>query len=337
MNLKLTLFLLLGLLIVFSPIVAQDNSTTKNEAEAITDTAAMPQAALKYQSLLWQIEGNDLTTPSFLYGTMHSHDERAHRFGDSVMVKFDQCEAVALELLTDSLDVLGLMGFLMMPDTTLDQLLSPEDYKMVKTFIVKELGFVAIMLNVDKIKPIFVSTLISEMGGQAEMDVTVDDYFQKMGKKQGKVLIGIETMDEQMAALNAIPLKDQAEMLVEYIKTADDAAPDMEILIDYYETQNLDGMLDIYASEKETMGTTFENEVVLKRNYIMAHRMDSLVQIRPTFNAVGALHLPGDEGVIELLRKKGYAVTPVYSTYTKAIESKEEKEGTDIPNEAKDQ
>src|ERR1043166_6774740 len=93
-------------------------------------------------SLLWKISGKNLTKPSYVYGTMHSRDKRAHEFGDSVMIKFNDCDAVALELLTGEMmqDPFGMLNYIMMKDTTLDMLLSKKDYQLVKNYSAENLG-----------------------------------------------------------------------------------------------------------------------------------------------------------------------------------------------------
>lgn len=265
-------------------------------------------------SLLWKIEAPHLSKPSYLYGTMHSHDKRAHLFGDSVLAKLNQCDAVALELLTGAMEEnpFAMLELMMMKDTTLDMLLSEEDYQFVKTHVEENLEMFSML--VDKIKPIFTSVMLSESMMRNDKAYTVDDFLENKAEKLGKRTIGIETMEEQMSALDQISLKEQAKMLVEQIRTENEDSMLFEQLMEHYKSQDLDAMMNIYKSEE--MPEMFDEALVTKRNHIMAHRMDSIIRIQPTFNAVGALHLAGNEGVIALLKQKGYALTPVFSTYS---------------------
>lgn len=265
-------------------------------------------------SLLWKIEAAHLSKPSYLYGTMHSHDKRAHMFGDSVLVKLNECDAVALELVTGEMEEnpFAMFELMMMKDTTLDMLLNEEDYNLVKAYVEENLEIFSML--VDKIKPIFTSVMLSESMMRNDKAYTVDDFFERKAKEVGKRTIGIETAEEQMSALDQISLREQAAMLAEQIKTEDEDVELFEQLMEHYKNQDLDGMMKIYKSEE--MPEMFDEALVTKRNHIMAHRMDSIIRMQPTFNAVGALHLAGDEGVIALLKKKGYALTPVFSTYS---------------------
>lgn len=265
-------------------------------------------------SLLWKISGNNLSKPSYLYGTMHSRDKRAHEFGDSVLVKLNECDAVALELLTGEMkeNPFAMFDVMMMKDTTLDMLLPDEDYQLVKTHVAENLEMFGMF--VDKMKPIFTSVMLSEGMMRNDKAYTVDDFFERKAKENGKRAIGIETMEEQMSALDQISLREQAQMLVEQIKTKNEDSILFEQLMENYKNQDLQAMMKVYKSEE--MPEMFDEALVTKRNHTMAHRMDSIIRMQPTFNAVGALHLPGDEGLIELLKKKGYSLTPVFSSYS---------------------
>lgn len=272
------------------------------------------QLSAQQNSLLWKIEASHLSKPSYLYGTMHSRDKRAHMFSDSVLTKLNECDAVALELLTSKMEEnpFAMLQLMMMEDTTLDMLLSEEDYQVVNAYAEKNLEMYSMFIN--KMKPIFTSALLTEGMMRNDKPYTVDDYFEKKAEAGGKLAIGIETMEEQMGALDQISLREQAQMLLEQIKSEGEDSVLFEQLMEHYKNQDLDAMMKIYKSEE--IPEMFDEALIIKRNQVMAHRMDSIIKMQPTFNAVGALHLAGNEGVIELLKKKGYKMTPVFSAYS---------------------
>lgn len=277
--------------------------------------------AQPYNSLLWRIDGNGLQQPSYLYGTMHSRDERVHNLGDSVMLKLDACNAVALEIVTDQMgmkDMLQAMSQMYMKDTTLQDLYAEaDDYRKVKSYVLKKIGIMGFLYNVEKIKPLFLSSMLDEMEQEEQSkksnNLLLDMYFQQTGKEKGKQLIGIETIEEQMAALDQMPLRIQAEMLLDQVNNAGKYDTIGQAMIQYYAEENLDALLQLYEGEKDVMTESFDQAIVVHRNRNMSARMDSFMRLQPTFTAVGALHLPGKEGVINLLRQKGYTVQPVYS------------------------
>ncbi|MFI5264554.1 MAG: TraB/GumN family protein, partial [Candidatus Kapaibacterium sp.] len=136
-------------------------------------------------------------------------------------------------------------------------------------------------------------------------------YLMNKALNHKKEIIGIETIEEQIKALDLIPLKEQAKMLVEIIEpdtTKKDDSPDD--LVDIYAKGDLDAIYSFY--KKEDLSNTFNAALITDRNHRMADRIDSIMHEKTLFTAVGALHLPGDEGVINLLRKKGYTLNPVW-------------------------
>lgn len=286
-------------------------------------------------SLLWEVSGNDLEKPSYLYGTMHVADERVFRFGDSVMVKFNQCRVYAGELDMDKIGPFEALKLVMMPkDTSLNMLLSEEDYQFVKKRATEEMGSMAVVI--DRIKPLFSSALISEKGAQKTGGTNndslelLDQYLQKLAKKRKMKVIGIETVQEQISAIDKMPLKDQAEILLSSLKEEPKADQFLEEMYELYQNQDLEGIHKLVVSSE--MPDMFSESILTNRNYVMAGRISGLITKAPTFIGIGTAHLPGEEGVIELLRKKGYHVRPVISKYS----GKEEKEYSAQQNSTKD-
>lgn len=268
-------------------------------------------------ALLWEISGNGLQSKSYLYGTIHIQDKRVFQFGDSLMPRFKTCAVFAGELLLQNNDPMELMKLMFMPgDTTLKLLLSKSDYKLVENFAKKRLGAMAGM--VDRIKPLFTSAMISETTMKKDEPYSLDEYFQRLAKENSMEVIGIETVDEQMKALDRISLKEQAQLLVDAIKEEKKDADTTEIekLISVYLTQNLDSIQRYYIADQD-ISDVFNKSIILERNYKMADRIEPLVKSKPSFIGVGAGHLPGAEGVVALLRKKGYTVRPIFSAFDK--------------------
>ncbi|MEX0965791.1 MAG: TraB/GumN family protein [Bacteroidia bacterium] len=264
-------------------------------------------------TLLYRISGNGLTQNSWLYGTMHWQDERLTSFGPAVLDAIAQSDVVAVEvILDDDLQAqMGLLKYIFM-DTTLSALLPEEDVEKVKALVQEVNPMMGLV--VEKLKPIFISTLIMENRMEKSGDHTVDNFFEKYGKAMGKEVTGIETVEEQMQALDAISLEDQAAMLQQQISDMDESDSLSDEMMRIYLSQDMDKLYRFYK-EQEDIPLNFDQSLLGDRNKIMAHRMDSLMQSRPTFLAVGALHLPGKEGVLQQLRNAGYSVESVSSPF----------------------
>jgi uncharacterized protein len=124
-------------------------------------------------------------------------------------------------------------------------------------------------------------------------------------------LIGIETIAEQLHAVDLIPLKEQAHMLLEETVKPDSGGMDMNDLLDVYKSGNLDSLYSMYR--KGELSNEFNKALITDRNHRMADRIDSIAHTKSIFVAIGALHLPGPEGVLNLLRGKGYQTTPLFN------------------------
>ena len=279
-------------------------------------------------SLLWKVTGNDLEKPSYLYGTMHLQDKRVFELTDLIEDKLKECDALALELIMTDPTSMGMnpetMGMVMMDGgKKLDDMMSGSDYRKVKKMVEEsmsemmpegDIGFMQSMMMkmvIKRVKPLFVSSLIT--GGRANMDMpqALDMHLQTMAQGLDKELIGIENVEEQMAALSSISDEEQAEMLAELVNNIEQADADLEEMIVAYQEQNLNLIDSLSSAFGEGEGEQFEEALLTKRNATMAHRIDSIYQKKSTFAAVGAAHLVGKNGLILQLRERGYTVTPV--------------------------
>lgn len=264
----------------------------------------------KYNSLFWEISGNGLKESSFLYGTMHTQDDRVFQFKEGVMDAFNRAEIYAMELNVDSVNQIELLSKLIMDSTySLKTLLTEEDYNMVEKFFKDSLGQPLFMF--EKMQPLFTTQMVSLRDLEAQQADALDIYFFKEAKKQKKQTIGLEKTIEQIDAFGSISYELQAKGLVDAVKNyGNEDELDMDAMIKYYVEGNLDKLLEMTTdpSEDPRMAKIFNDVFLVKRNYNMAQRAEPLIKKGSTFIAVGAAHLPGKDGVIELLRKKGYIV-----------------------------
>ncbi len=272
--------------------------------------------------LLWKITGKNLKKPSYLYGTMHTSHEKAFKLVDSLVVKMANCEVYAGEMILDPSMLFAVMQQIFMEkDTTLQTLLSPEEYSLVKKALDEKLGVMSTIA--ERIKPMFTSVLLQE-GGMENMQMPkanesknkqkpLDLYLQDEATKRSLALVGLETLEEQMNVFNSIPLKNQAKMLYqEIINLGKDSTTDtsMDKMLDWYSEQKLDSLYQ-YASKEFANEPELSYQILTKRNINMADRIEKLILEKSAFIAIGAAHLPDKQGVIELLRKKKFKVEAV--------------------------
>lgn len=267
-----------------------------------------------YNSLCWTITGNELNDTSYIYGTFHSQDNRLFQFQDGVEEAFDNAAVYAMELNMDSLDRSKMMAAMLMDSgQSLQSLLSKKDYKTVNKFFLDSLGISLFMFN--KMQPILTTQFVVTKDLNKEQQNALDFYWFKEAKSQGKQLVGLETMEEQVNAFKTIPVEAQAKELVKAVKEyGKEEEFDMNSMLEIYTSGNLDSLMVMINSSSSKSSISMEefNEAFLyNRNINMANRVEQYIVKKSVFMAVGAAHLPGENGVIELLRNKGYKVEPL--------------------------
>jgi uncharacterized protein len=276
-------------------------------------------------SLLWEISGNGLDTPSFLYGTIHIINKDDFFLTDETKASFDKSERITFEINMEEMDDISTMFTLiskvMMPNSmTLKDLLKEEEYIFVKEKLT-ELGLPAMMMGIlERVKPMFLTTFASgdmdPNGMQNGEIVSYEMEFMEMAQQMEKEMAGLETIEYQISIFDSIPLTDQAQMLVESLKADAEGSDQFKEMIDMYLRQDIEEMQEMFNSEDDGMAE-YEDVLLLNRNRNWIPVMRGMMKEKPTFFAVGAGHLGGENGVIKLLMKEGYTLNPLHNVETK--------------------
>lgn len=279
------------------------------------------------QGLFWKVskEGQQ---PSWLYGTMHVTDPRIVNLSDGVTKAIDQSDTVVIETL-DLLDPLKAQAALLKnPELTmftdgqkLTSTMSADDKSFVEAEL-KERGIPASF--VARMKPWMVMSLVSipdcEQQRKASGAQILDFAIVERAKAQGKELKGLETILEQVTAMASLPIDFQVKGLVESLRLGDVLTDVNETMTQLYLQEDIALITPALKAVAKELGQeedpdedfgAFEAKIILERNYLMAERAEPILNDGNAFIAIGALHLPGEEGVIELLRKQGFEVTRV--------------------------
>lgn len=269
----------------------------------------------QYKSIFWKISGNGLKDTSYLYGTMHTADTRIINMSQKARPYFDASKAYAMEIDPDGeKNMMGLMGKMMMgKGYSLQKMIPAKEYGYLDSICTSQIGFPMSMF--DNVSPVIVMTIFegvsmgldqSALAGGAPV---LDLYLHDEAKKAKKKIIGIETVSEQLSALGSLSFQDQADMLTQEVDSFQVNKSGGQEVLKYYLDQDLDSLS---ASDDDSKkAEKFYKALVIDRNERMANRIGEFIKKQPTFIAIGAMHLPGDVGVIALLRKKGFTVEPV--------------------------
>ncbi len=224
--------------------------------------------------LLWEIKGKKGV--SYVFGTIHANDKRLFNFPDSVYFALDKSKKIALEV------------------------------NVFDLFLQKDPRKNEVNVTLDKNGNLYTpnnAPTETYYGNENGMPQFMDAYFQQYAEISRKGCFALETITQQTKALNEIPFQEDQQRYALI-------SQDPNTLLDLYLKGNLEN-LDRYVKGRMSTNTKTYQQLILNRNAFMARKIDSIVQLQPTFIAIGAGHLFGDEGVIQLLRKRGYALRPI--------------------------
>lgn len=269
----------------------------------------------KYPSLLWEISGNGLKEPSFLIGTMHVSSKMAFHLPDSFYYALKNVKVVALETNPETWqeDMSKYDLGNNRPGSNFGGAMSiPNEY-----FSINTLKFYKYDKKIERSlysNPSTINNLLYRSFGNAssdfEEDTYLDMYIFQCGKKWGKKVAGVENYGESMKLMNEA-YKDAAKDKNKKNRSYDvDEDYSSDKIQEAYRSGNLD-LLDS-INRYNSFSDAFDEKFLYKRNEIQANSIDSIIKSGSSlFAGVGAAHLPGDRGVIELLRKKGYKLRPI--------------------------
>jgi uncharacterized protein YbaP (TraB family) len=265
----------------------------------------------KYPALLWEITGNGLTKPSYLFGTMHVSSKLVFHLSDSFYLDIKSADIVALEL---------------DPQLWQDQLFRFENMESNLRFytqgsptdLINERSF-RLQRYDDRLKfalsdePTVINGLLYRTyrtRADFEEDTYLDLYIYQTGRKLGKQATGVENYFQT----ERLVMEAAQDMMKDRKKKAPDMDGETAFDIER-KTQEAyrQGDLDLLDSLEKLMepSEAYMEKFLYRRNEIQAASIDSIVRKHSLFVGVGAAHLPGRRGVIELLRRKGYTLRSV--------------------------
>ena len=265
--------------------------------------------------LLWEVKAPRSKNVSFIFGTHHLVSADYLKKIPKVFNAFNASDVVVGEIILNNIDFATLMqSMAMMPaGTTYNDLLSDEDYELVNAELIKT--FKIGLKELGAMQPQLLLTLYTAAMHKSLSDSDnenyLDSYFQHAATEKGKEVLGLESAEYQIDMLfGQFSLKRQAELLVETIKHRDIALQQIQRLNDFYKSGNIEALYNMAKNSSNSFDlNALELERMLDtRNNAWAETLNDLLREKSCFVAVGALHLPGEQGIIKLLRKKGFKV-----------------------------
>jgi uncharacterized protein YbaP (TraB family) len=257
--------------------------------------------------LLWRIH-KPLHPASYLFGTIHVDDKRVKQLNKNIKHRFDDAKTLCLEILPDKKTQVAIGLAMLLPENQrLDDILGKALFSRVSLAMTKK-GMSP--LYTIRLKPWAAMMVLSRPVSQG--GYTLDEQLYHWGKNLDKKLCALEYLSEQLSIFDQLSVQDQISILSDALADESELKVLTEKLIQAYLSGDL---ADIYLQSLEMEGSNTELALVLRerlidhRNIKMAERLVATLDQGNAFIAVGALHLPGKHGLLQLLREKGFIVT----------------------------
>jgi len=269
-------------------------------------------------SLLWKISGNNLEKPSYILGTFHL---KSGAYLDSIpgaTAALNRSEQVVGELEMSNMQEMQIQmqSQMTMPtDTTYNMLYSTKEYDYVSEKLVTLLG--ANLDNIGNLKPAIIQQTLVIMSyarliPESDQEDLLDVFIQQEAIRQQKPVLGLETVDEQMATLFSSSLQRQADLLLCFLEYSDEIIlNEINDIIEYYNKADLDALSFYFSIDNDSLCPPTQEEIdtlIKNRNEQWMKKLPAMMQEKSSFIVVGAGHLLGEEGLLHQLELAGYTV-----------------------------
>lgn len=259
-------------------------------------------------NLLWEISGNGLSKPSYLYGTIHMICETDFFIKDQLREKFDNAAKLYLEIDMDDPGMnMKMLQLAMLKDKKLSDFFTPKEYARLNDFFRDSIKMPLAMMST--MKPFTLFSLMLMKAMPCDKQKSYELTFVEMAKEQSKEVLGLETIEDQMKVFDGLPDSVQAQMVMRYVNEYAAQQEEFARLVDNYKKEDLEALYAAILASPDMEGA--QDAFLFERNRRWIPVIETAAKEEPIFIAVGAAHLPGEEGVIQLLQKKGYTVRPV--------------------------
>ncbi|MEA5426864.1 TraB/GumN family protein [Arcicella lustrica] len=281
------------------------------------------------QSVLWIVEGNGLEKPSYIFGSVHEMCQHNFKWDIKIERAMKITKRVCFEIdINNIFELFRQKRIEKMPDGySLKDFYSEEDYELVSTYFKEKFK-----INVEKkdnISPLFLM-MNAAYKGQKEIckkRISYDYEILRLYKEKYTLPVnvnkvdGLETAEERDHILKKISYQRQADIILHVIRQESiektSSALEYAQMISSYYRMDIDEIRESSSTDPEIRD--FENNIIDARNELWVKKMPKMMENNPTFFVVGAAHLGGDFGLINLLKDEGYTVRPLKMTWDKKL------------------
>lgn len=257
----------------------------------------------RHKNLLWQIRKPGVEGTNYIFGTMHTRDQRVHAFIPLLEPYLQTCKTIATEFELPDPGKIPDITFSPVEDWW-NPLTKKQQRKITRLLTDFELGPVGQY----QLSPplLLIQALTAELLGKEE-SLPFDLALAQKAQSLGLQLSGIETIEEQVSILYQIPVDKQIDQLLSLSKDVHKFKRGIKKQVNWFLNQDI---RQLYRDARKHL-KALRKLLLLQRNKVMADRMDIMFDQEPHFIAIGAAHLWGGKGVLQYLRRKGYSIRPV--------------------------
>lgn len=261
-------------------------------------------------TLLWKVSGKQLKKPSFLFGTFHLLCKDDIHFSAALKQAIGMSDTIYMEMDMDdpSLMLSGMLYMNMKDSTKLEDIYTEAEYQKVKDYFSDSLHIPIAMF--ERAKPYFLVALLYPRMMDCKTPAGIEQALLAIAKEKEKEIKGLETMKFQASVFDSIPYEWQAKELLKNIDSFSVAKNEFDKMLRLYKNQQLDSIANM-IKESEFGEDKYGDILLTQRNKNWVEQLKGIMKSQSVFVAVGAGHLVGNTGLIELLRKEGYKVEPL--------------------------
>lgn len=265
----------------------------------------------KNHGLLWEVSKPGIES-AYLFGTIHSEEPEVLQLPQAVQQAIDHSSTVVLEMLLDAEAMMySSTAMLLMDGRLLSDIVGEPLFRQTAAAI-RARGIQELVL--ERMKPWAAAVVLSMPA--SETGLVLDMMLYQSALEQGKSVHGLETVQEQLHVFEALSEADQVLLLQDAVDNFSGLDAMHAALLDAYRQRDLAGLMALSEASMQAgdqqLAAEFQQRLVVDRNHRMAERMQVYLRQGRVFIAVGALHLPGEEGLLELLEQQGFTVRRLY-------------------------
>ena len=258
--------------------------------------------------LLYKIEGKGLQKPCYIYGTIHIMPKKQFAISEAITTALKECESLVMEvdINMDLKTKIDAAQRSLLPDgKTIADITSAENAQKIRQFCMDSLHWKeSKYVRMSRLTPFFLTSIILQdlIGKSKSFEVELN----KLAEKNKMTTLGLETIQMQMDLVNDVPYEEQIKLLLEGLTTDNS---EYNTMLNCYLKQDLNKLGELMNDAE--LSPEFNANFLVKRNQNWIPQISKMVQEKPIFIAVGAGHLPGEQGVLKLLQEAGYTVSPI--------------------------